>query len=87
MASFSIESTLGAVQIGFSVSCVVFGVLLSQAYAYFKNFPVDRSVYRILVSRLFSPENEFSERDCRLYHFCESFLNDFEQTCSFRRFV
>ena len=55
MASFSAHSTLGAVQIGFSVSCVVFGVLLGQAYAYFKNFPVDRRVYKVLVGRSFSP--------------------------------
>ena len=47
-----VDSTLGAVFVGFNISCVVFGVLTTQAYVYFQRFPLDRLPYKILVSFL-----------------------------------
>ena len=44
-----IDATLGAVFIGFAVSCVVYGILLSQTASYFKNYPGDRPIYKYLV--------------------------------------
>lgn len=49
MAGFSFDSTLGAASIGFSVSCVVFGVLSTQVFTYFQRYPSDRPAYKILV--------------------------------------
>lgn len=47
--SFTADSTLGAASIGFSVSCVVFGVLTTQVYTYFRRYPSDRVAYKLLV--------------------------------------
>ncbi|KDR82515.1 hypothetical protein GALMADRAFT_237851 [Galerina marginata CBS 339.88] len=52
----SLDNTLGAASIGFSVSCVVFGVLTTQLFVYFQRFPSDRIVYKLLVAALWSLE-------------------------------
>jgi hypothetical protein len=46
----TIPETIGALFIGNLVSCVVLGVLLSQAYKYVRRYPGDRVVYKVLVS-------------------------------------
>jgi len=51
-----VDSTLGAAFIGFNISCVVFGVLTTQAYVYFHRFPLDRLAYKILVAALWCLE-------------------------------
>ncbi|PPQ72256.1 hypothetical protein CVT26_006983 [Gymnopilus dilepis] len=51
-----VDSTLGAVFVGFNISCVVFGVLTTQAYVYFQRFPLDRLPYKILVASLWCLE-------------------------------
>ncbi|CAK5271174.1 unnamed protein product [Mycena citricolor] len=38
---FTVDNTLGAVVIGFAASCVVFGILLTQAWSYFTRFGRD----------------------------------------------
>jgi len=43
------DNTLGAVLVGFAVACVVYGVLLTQAFSYFSRYPSDRPVYKFLV--------------------------------------
>ncbi|KAF9524256.1 hypothetical protein CPB83DRAFT_861487 [Crepidotus variabilis] len=44
-----INSSLGAVFVGFGVSCIAFGVLVSQMASYFKNFPGDKTLFKFLV--------------------------------------
>ncbi|KJA16957.1 hypothetical protein HYPSUDRAFT_46878 [Hypholoma sublateritium FD-334 SS-4] len=44
-----IDNTLGAVFIGFAIACTVFGMLISQAISYFRNYPGDKSIFKILV--------------------------------------
>ncbi|KAF8886200.1 hypothetical protein BD779DRAFT_1786648, partial [Infundibulicybe gibba] len=46
------DDTLGAIFIGFSLSCVAFGVLTSQTFTYFKRYPSDRPAYKLLVSSI-----------------------------------
>ncbi|KAF9465362.1 hypothetical protein BDZ94DRAFT_394202 [Collybia nuda] len=56
IGGLSFDSTLGAASIGFSVSCVVFGVLSTQAFTYFQKYPSDRPAYKVLVATLWSLE-------------------------------
>ncbi|KAF8994485.1 hypothetical protein BDQ17DRAFT_1095337 [Cyathus striatus] len=55
-AGFSFHDTLGAVLIGFAVSCVVFGVLTTQVFVYFQRYPADKPGYKILVGGLWALE-------------------------------
>ncbi len=48
----SFDSTLGAILVGFAVSCVAFGAILVQTFYYFTRFPSDRLAYKIIVSHL-----------------------------------
>lgn len=48
----TIDNTLGAVLVGFAVSCCVYGILITQIYVYFSRYPEDRLVYKFLVSLL-----------------------------------
>jgi len=43
------DNTLGAAFIGFTLSCMVFGVLTTQVYTYFRLFPQDRVIHKFLV--------------------------------------
>ncbi|KAF5390074.1 hypothetical protein D9757_003750 [Collybiopsis confluens] len=45
----TIDNTLGALFVGFTGACCVYGVLLSQVYTYFVNYPMDRPVYKFIV--------------------------------------
>ncbi|KAF8624409.1 hypothetical protein AX15_005890 [Amanita polypyramis BW_CC] len=44
--------TLGAVFIGFGLSCVIFGILSAQTFTYFQRFPKDVFAYKALVTTL-----------------------------------
>jgi len=44
-----VDNTLGAAFCGFAVSCMVFGIYLTQVYAYFDRYPLDRLAYKYLV--------------------------------------
>ncbi|KAF9046170.1 hypothetical protein BJ165DRAFT_1527303 [Panaeolus papilionaceus] len=52
----SIPDTLGAASIGFSASCVVFGVLTMQAFTYYQRYPEDKWPYKVLVAVLWALE-------------------------------
>ncbi|EDR02355.1 uncharacterized protein LACBIDRAFT_332417 [Laccaria bicolor S238N-H82] len=43
----SIDSTLGAVFIGFALACCVYGILVSQTFSYFRNYPGDRTLFKL----------------------------------------
>ncbi|KAK1231044.1 hypothetical protein PQX77_005851 [Marasmius sp. AFHP31] len=45
----TIDNTLGAVLVGFAVACCIYGILFSQIFSYFVNYPSDRTVYKFLV--------------------------------------
>ncbi|KAJ3985318.1 hypothetical protein F5890DRAFT_1553275 [Lentinula detonsa] len=45
----TIDNTLGALFVGFTVACCVYGILLSQIYTYLTHYPMDRSIYKIIV--------------------------------------
>lgn len=45
----TINNTLGAILVGFAVSCIVYGILTTQIYVYFTRYPSDRPVYKFLV--------------------------------------
>ncbi|KAF8074064.1 hypothetical protein FPV67DRAFT_1666784 [Lyophyllum atratum] len=45
----SIDSTLGAVFIGFAFACCVYGVLVTQVFSYFSRYPQDRPHFKITV--------------------------------------
>ncbi|TFK27562.1 hypothetical protein FA15DRAFT_754145 [Coprinopsis marcescibilis] len=46
---FTTHSTLGAVFVGFAVACIIFGVVLTQTFFYFQNYPGDRTLFKVLV--------------------------------------
>ncbi|KAJ7114070.1 hypothetical protein C8R44DRAFT_230567 [Mycena epipterygia] len=48
--SFDVDSTLGALQIGVLVSCVLFGVTTTQTYTYYGRFPKDSRKMKTLVA-------------------------------------
>lgn len=52
----SLDSTLGAAAIGLSVSCVVFGILTTQVFLYFRRYPADRPFYKVLVGVIWTLE-------------------------------
>ncbi|GLB45095.1 hypothetical protein LshimejAT787_1901730 [Lyophyllum shimeji] len=52
----TLDSTLGAVAIGLSVSCVVFGVLSTQVFLYYRRYPADRLFYKLLVGIIWTLE-------------------------------
>ncbi|RDB14778.1 hypothetical protein Hypma_016442 [Hypsizygus marmoreus] len=45
----SIDSTLGAVFVGFAVACCVYGILVTQVFSYFWRYPQDRPHFKVLV--------------------------------------
>ncbi|KAJ7700749.1 hypothetical protein B0H17DRAFT_1176649 [Mycena rosella] len=48
--NFDFNSTLGALQIGIVVSCVLFGVTTTQTYTYYGRFPNDSRGLKLLVA-------------------------------------
>ncbi|KAJ7020178.1 hypothetical protein C8F04DRAFT_1051150, partial [Mycena alexandri] len=48
--SFDPISTIGALQIGVSVSVLLFGITTSQAYVYYSRFPEDSANLKVLVA-------------------------------------
>ncbi|KAK1225435.1 hypothetical protein PQX77_011626 [Marasmius sp. AFHP31] len=52
----TIDNTLGAVLVGFAVACVLYGVLVSQVFSYFSNYPMDRPFYKFLVVLILAME-------------------------------
>jgi len=47
--ALTIDSTLGAVFVGFALSCCVYGVLCAQVFSYFRNYPGDKTLFKWLV--------------------------------------
>ncbi|KAI0700150.1 hypothetical protein C8T65DRAFT_742210 [Cerioporus squamosus] len=47
-----LNSTFGALFIGFGASCVAFGILSMQAYTYFRRYPLDVWWYKCLVGAI-----------------------------------
>ncbi|KAJ7588252.1 hypothetical protein C8J56DRAFT_67317 [Mycena floridula] len=47
--SFAFDDTLGAAFIGYSISCIAFGILLSQLAKYFSRYPADKVAYKVIV--------------------------------------
>lgn len=48
----AVYKTLGAVFVGFSVACCLYGVLLSQIFGYYLQYTQDKLFYKYLVSVL-----------------------------------
>ncbi|KAF8625939.1 hypothetical protein AX17_006665 [Amanita inopinata Kibby_2008] len=51
-----LDSTVGAMFVGFNLSCVIFGIMSMQAFRYFQCFPNDRFAYKALVMFLWTLE-------------------------------
>ncbi|KAJ8085157.1 hypothetical protein PM082_003941 [Marasmius tenuissimus] len=45
----TIHNTLGAILVGFAIACAIYGILFSQVFTYFSNYPLDRMAYKFLV--------------------------------------
>jgi len=45
-----INHTLGAVFIGFAFACVLYGILITQVFHYFRRYPLDKLVFKLTVS-------------------------------------
>ncbi|KAL0566343.1 hypothetical protein V5O48_015676, partial [Marasmius crinis-equi] len=52
----TIDNTLGAILVGFALACAIYGILFSQVFTYFSNYPLDRVVYKILVLLILAME-------------------------------
>jgi hypothetical protein len=55
-STLSLDSTLGSISIGYSVSCFVFGILTTQVFIYYRKYPSDRLQYQYLVSVTIIPK-------------------------------
>jgi len=49
MVALTIDSTLGACFIGYAVACVLYGIVASQTFSYFRNYPGDKPLFKALV--------------------------------------
>ena len=45
----NVDQTIGAMSIGFSLSCLLFGVLSTQVFIYFRRYPPDMYGYKAFV--------------------------------------
>ena len=45
-----INHTLGAVFIGFAFACVLYGILITQVFHYFRGYPLDKLIFKLTVS-------------------------------------
>ena len=45
----NVDQTIGAMSIGFSLSCLLFGVLSTQVFIYFRRYPHDMYGYKAFV--------------------------------------
>ncbi|KAI0712261.1 hypothetical protein C8Q76DRAFT_845525 [Earliella scabrosa] len=52
MANDNKDSTFGAAFVGFAASSLCLGILSTQAYSYFKRYPLDKPFYKCLVAGL-----------------------------------
>jgi len=52
-STLPVHSTLGAVFIGFAAACVIFGILTAQMFSYYRNYPGDKLLFKLLVCWLF----------------------------------
>jgi len=48
----TIDSTLGALTVGFAIACCVYGVLATQVFSYFSRYPQDRPHFKLTVLTL-----------------------------------
>jgi len=48
----SVDTTLGAAFVGFSLSIFVLGILSAQVYTYYQRYPLDKPAYKFLVAGL-----------------------------------
>ncbi|KAL9711389.1 hypothetical protein Ac2012v2_005935 [Leucoagaricus gongylophorus] len=44
-----INHTLGAVFIGFAFACVLYGILITQVFHYFRGYPLDKLIFKLTV--------------------------------------
>ncbi|KXN83367.1 hypothetical protein AN958_01504 [Leucoagaricus sp. SymC.cos] len=45
-----VSHTLGAVFVGFVVACVVYGILITQVFRYFRGYPLDKTIFKVTVA-------------------------------------
>ncbi|KAJ3819499.1 hypothetical protein F5880DRAFT_1510104 [Lentinula raphanica] len=49
LPEITVDNTLGALFVGFTVACCIYGILLCQIYTYLTHYPMDRPVYKFIV--------------------------------------
>lgn len=49
MVQVTVENTVGALQIGITVSTLLFGIVTMQCYQYLKSYPDDAAIFKVLV--------------------------------------
>ncbi|TEB20129.1 hypothetical protein FA13DRAFT_1645385 [Coprinellus micaceus] len=67
----TIDATVGAIFIGFAFACTIYGIVITQMFVYFRNYPGDRTWFKWLVSRrsiLETADQAFIAH--MLYHYC-----------------
>jgi len=74
-----VHSTLGSIFIGFAVSCVVYGVVLTQVFSYFRAYPGDHprlKLTSLLILALATADQAFVAH--MLYHYSIASFGDAE---------
>jgi hypothetical protein len=46
----TIDATLGAIFLGHTFACVVYGIVVTQVFMYFRNYPGDKTWFKWVVS-------------------------------------
>lgn len=52
LIAFDVNPTVGALEIGTLVSMFLFGIVTLQVYLYYRNFPKDNALLKIVVRRI-----------------------------------
>lgn len=57
-----IMKTLGTVFIGFSAACVIYGILITQVFQYFRGYPFDKARFKYAVCFVWDSKTTLSYR-------------------------
>ncbi|KAJ2913365.1 hypothetical protein MD484_g7047, partial [Candolleomyces efflorescens] len=67
----TIDATLGAIFLGHTVACVVYGIVVTQVFMYFRNYPGDKTWFKwVVVAILVLSTSDQAFITHILYHYC-----------------
>ncbi|KAJ3717053.1 hypothetical protein EV361DRAFT_580370 [Lentinula raphanica] len=68
LPEITVDNTLGALFVGFTVACCIYGILLCQIYTYLTHYPMDRPVYKFIVILILTLETVDQALIAQIYY-------------------